>query len=774
MGEDEPPSSYNQTGISGDCDADGFVTVAAGEHKTCTITNDDVSPIPPTLTVVKTVVNDNGGTATVPDFVLNIDDDEVESGVVNTTTAGSHTVSEENISGYSASNWGGDCAADGTVNLFNGQNKVCTITNNDIAPTLTVTKTVVNDNGGAKNVSDFLLFINGNPVTSGIANTLTAGILYTASETADASYTASAWGGDCAADGTITLAPGDTKSCTLANDDNQTPENTADACSDDADNDGDGFTDLDDPDCAPFIPESPTEDTAEFCSDTIDNDSDSLVDLADPDCAPFTPPTLTLVKTVTNDNGGLKQIIDFILKIGETAVTSGVASTLTPGSYAASEVNLSGYLATSWGDDCALDGTITLGYGDNKTCSITNDDVEPLLTVQKVVVNDNGGTANVSDFELFVNDTSVVSGIANGFLAGDYVVSETASSSYVATFSGACDAEGNVTLEVGDEKVCTITNDDVETPENTADACTDDADNDSDELTDFDDPDCEDFVPPYGGGGDTGGGGGGDGSATATTTLTVAKSVTNDDDGGKGPSDFSIHVKKDGVEVFGSPFAGSASGMVLVLEVGTYVVSETADPLYRLVSIGEDCSSDGTVTLATGTPRFCKLFNNDELQTSSSGSGSSGGGGGGGSSGGGSTDTGGSSGGGSTGGGGGTGETSGETGGVTSSGEAAGGTLGESGAGGSESSFGTSALASAGETSIGGEGETTGGGSEAESLTAAAENTGAGAPEENQPNGLLAAIGSLFGGAWWPWLLILIILLLIAYYLYRRYKDKDE
>jgi hypothetical protein len=100
-----------------------------------------------------------------------------------------------------------------------GQTKTCTVTNNDIAPRLTLTKTVVNDNGGIKQVSDFPLFINGSGVTSGAVTVLTAGVQYTASETTQYGYTASAWGGDCAGNGTIILAVGDNKSCTITNND---------------------------------------------------------------------------------------------------------------------------------------------------------------------------------------------------------------------------------------------------------------------------------------------------------------------------------------------------------------------------------------------------------------------------------------------------------------------------------------------------------------------------------------------------------------------------
>src|SRR5205823_10075443 len=94
-------------------------------------------------------------------------------------------------------------------------------------------------------------------------------------------------------------------------------------------------------------------------------------------------------------------------------------------------------------------------------CTITNNDIQPKLTVTKVVINDNGGTKTVSDFPLFVNTTGVTSGVQNGFNAGTYTVSETGQTGYAATISGDCNpSTGSVTLSVGDVKACTITNND--------------------------------------------------------------------------------------------------------------------------------------------------------------------------------------------------------------------------------------------------------------------------------------------------------------------------
>ncbi|MEX2008082.1 MAG: ice-binding family protein [Candidatus Spechtbacterales bacterium] len=91
--------------------------------------------------------------------------------------------------------------------------------------------------------------------------------------------------------------------------------------------------------------------------------------------------TLTLVKTVINNSGGTKTVSDFPLFVGTTSVASGVATTFAPGTYTASETNSAGYTASVWGGDCAGAGSVTLADGDNKTCTITNDDIAPIPTL---------------------------------------------------------------------------------------------------------------------------------------------------------------------------------------------------------------------------------------------------------------------------------------------------------------------------------------------------------------------------------------------------------
>jgi hypothetical protein len=114
-------------------------------------------------------------------------------------------------------------------------------------------------------------------------------------------------------------------------------------------------------------------------------------------------------------------------------------------------------------------------------CSITNTDNAPSLTLNKVVVSDNGGTASESSWTLTANggaagtlsgpgaagNADVVSGSA--FKVGTYALSESGSvagyangTQYSCVKNGGAPVNGNsITLALGDVAVCTIVNDDI-------------------------------------------------------------------------------------------------------------------------------------------------------------------------------------------------------------------------------------------------------------------------------------------------------------------------
>jgi hypothetical protein len=97
-----------------------------------------LTTVPPTLHVIKHVVNDDGGSATAADFTLSVTGTGpspasfpgAESpGTTVTLGAGSYNVAEMGPSGYTAS-----FSADCTGTIAAGETKTCTVTNNDVAP----------------------------------------------------------------------------------------------------------------------------------------------------------------------------------------------------------------------------------------------------------------------------------------------------------------------------------------------------------------------------------------------------------------------------------------------------------------------------------------------------------------------------------------------------------------------------------------------------------------------------------------------------------------
>ncbi len=191
------------------------------------------------------------------------------------------------------------------------------------------------------------------------------------------------------------------------------------------------------------------------------------------------PTTLTLNKVVINNNGGSAVATAWTLSTvalsptlisGTTGSTDVTNATVAPGAYTLSESGgPAGYTASLYscvknGGAAVVGNSITLAAGDDATCTITNNDIASQLTVTKVVINDNNGTKAISDFPLFINGMSVISGIASTTLPGSYTVSETTDSGYTSTITGDCAANGTITLALGDVKICTITNDDIAPP----------------------------------------------------------------------------------------------------------------------------------------------------------------------------------------------------------------------------------------------------------------------------------------------------------------------
>jgi Prealbumin-like fold domain len=252
------PQTDNSTPNSTTATRSANITAEEGEIITCTYTNKIKAA---TLKVIKVVTNNNGGSLLPSSFSIHVKTGAVLTGVTGspqpgaaapgtsyTLPAATYVVSEDDPTslGYAQSSISGDCDASGNVTLAAGDTKTCTITNDDIAPSLTIVKRIKNDSGGTKAISDFTIttsagsftFDGGAPdgqsITKYIGTTitgLTAGAK-TLIETDVAGYAEGTWGCTGATGGngsgsvvtafnagSVTLKIGDTATCTITNDD---------------------------------------------------------------------------------------------------------------------------------------------------------------------------------------------------------------------------------------------------------------------------------------------------------------------------------------------------------------------------------------------------------------------------------------------------------------------------------------------------------------------------------------------------------------------------
>jgi hypothetical protein len=382
---------------------------------------------PGNLIVIKEV---SGGQAIASDFQINVSASTTptpssfsgnEAGtavtipVINGGTA--YNVTEVLEDNYTPS-YSADCQ--GTINT--GENKVCTITNTFTPPfaTLTLIKNVVNTGGGTATSTDWTLTADSSTTDLSGDGEATGQVdpgTYALSEsTGPARYQASEW--SCVintespiATSTITLAKGDTATCTITN---------------------------------TYVP---AEQASIKIHKEVINDNGGTADVS----------TFQYwVNSVTEVFHNVAAFFD----------------AETPTQFTLSESANSDYTPSEW--NCSTNGgatvvgsTVTLGEGDAADCYISNDDISPKLTITKVVINDDQtASATTSDFKLYAGDIEFVSGVQQDIDAGTHTLSETGpTSSYGASYScsvngGQATESNQVTLELGDVAECTITNDD--------------------------------------------------------------------------------------------------------------------------------------------------------------------------------------------------------------------------------------------------------------------------------------------------------------------------
>ena len=309
--------------------------------------------------------------------------------------------------------------------LAAGETVTCTFTNSRQTGTLRVIKHVENNDGGTATASQWPMHVKsgGSDVTGspqngaespGTTYTLVAGS-YTVSEGAGpANYTLSGFSGDCDSSGAVTVVAGQTKTCTITNNDD-TP-------------------------------------TLKLVKVVSNNDG------GDAKADDF---TLSATAAAPDDDRNFNNA-------GGSGTAKNVYANTT---YTLDETTLSGYTEGSWSCDggTQVGATISVPLGADVTCTITNNDDTPTLKLVKVV---SGGSAVANDFTLSAtaaapNDGRNFSNAGGSGTAKDvfanatYTLSETSVAGYTAgswSCDGGTQVGSTVKVALGADVTCTITN----------------------------------------------------------------------------------------------------------------------------------------------------------------------------------------------------------------------------------------------------------------------------------------------------------------------------
>ncbi|MEO6651372.1 MAG: hypothetical protein ABIP17_01785 [Ilumatobacteraceae bacterium] len=461
-----PTGSPTVTGV------DDF-EIRSGLTTVCTF--DNVKRVT-SLTLIKEVMNDNGGRAASTEWTLTANGPTPISGAGGATSdnsfeAGTYNLSESaGPTGYRLTSVTCDKTGNAQVTSITvaiGEQVTCTFVNDDVAPSLTLRKEVVNDNGGTAQPGDFTLVAGGYDAASPDAGS------YGLSESGPSGYTQTSL--TCSnSTGQVTsvsLGLGETVVCTFVNDDNRpgltlvknvVNNNGGTALAGDFTLSAAGYD--------PVSPDAGSYDLSEsgplgytqtslMCSNSTGQVTSVRLGLGENVTCTFVndddAPSLTLIKNVVNNNGGSAVAADFTLSA--EGYDAGNPQT---GTYVLSESGPSGYTRVSLtcSNSTGQVTSVTLGLGDDVTCTFVNDDNAPSLTLLKIVTNDNGGTAQPGDFTLVAGGYDAASPDA-----GSYDLSESGPRGYTQTSLTCSNSTGqvtSVTIGLGETVTCTFVNDD--------------------------------------------------------------------------------------------------------------------------------------------------------------------------------------------------------------------------------------------------------------------------------------------------------------------------
>ncbi|MDO5056734.1 MAG: hypothetical protein Q4E06_05295, partial [Lautropia sp.] len=329
------------------------ITLASGD--TGSDYNFTERPVPPQLTLISTVTNTHGGSATPADVPLTATPVGQSNGI--TGTSGSSSITRVNVpagehqllvgtpDGYRVEAW--QCVVNGqpratrndptlpyALNLGYGDVAVCTVALHDLPARLSLVKTVTNSNGRTARPEDFRLHADGPTPLSGLtgsAEVTDVEVLpgtYTLREDSLSGYVAGAWQCDAGTltGNALTLGNGQHATCTINNTDQ--------------------------------------------------------------------PVSLTLVLDVINEHGGTATSDDAPVSANGPASISGVSGSksvtvapVSPGVYLLSDPVLPGYRTGKWicSGGTLVGNRLTLGDAMNVSCRIELKDIPATLAVSKAV-----------------------------------------------------------------------------------------------------------------------------------------------------------------------------------------------------------------------------------------------------------------------------------------------------------------------------------------------------------------------------------------------------
>lgn len=148
-------------------------------------------------------------------------------------------------------------------------------------------------------------------------------------------------------------------------------------------------------------------------------------------------------------------------RVGTATVALASSTMFPPGTYNITETLDARYNQTFTGDCNASGQIVVTATGSALVCTITNEEKQAYITINKTVIN-HGGTKTTADFAPYkIGSTTVTLGSPTPVNSGSYIITEDYDPNYNLNYSGDCFTNGSITVFSGDSKICNLTNEQI-------------------------------------------------------------------------------------------------------------------------------------------------------------------------------------------------------------------------------------------------------------------------------------------------------------------------